>query len=162
MMILVNRVDYDMATIGVGMTKHEFLPGQGVKLDYVDPVNVVYSYTEDPYFKDCFYWGEIKTVPITELVKIDTSLTNEDLEEISKYSQSWYNYYQTAQMYENSMFYRDTATLMYFNYKSTNTFVYKKKRMEDGTFKTVQKDDQFNPPEEMMAEGKFERVEKKN
>jgi hypothetical protein len=155
------RVDYDMATIGVGMTKHEFLPGQGVKVDYVDPVNVVYSYTEDPYFKDCFYWGEIKTVPITELVKIDTSLTNEDLEEISKYSQSWYNYYQTAQMYENSMFYRDTATLMYFNYKSTNTFVYKKKRMEDGTFKTVQKDDQFNPPEEMMAEGKFERVEKK-
>ena len=52
------------------------------------------------------------------------------------------------------MFYRDTATLMYFNYKSTNTFVYKKKRMADGTFKTVQKDDQFNPPQEMMEEGK--------
>ena len=155
------RVDYDMATIGVGMTKHEFLPGQGVKVDYVDPVNVVYSYTEDPYFKDCFYWGEIKTVPITELVKIDTSLTNEDLEEISKYSQSWYNYYQTAQMYENSMFYRDTATLMYFNYKTTHSFVYKRKKLSDGTYKTVEKDDQFNPPEEMMAEGKFERVEKK-
>jgi hypothetical protein len=155
------RIDYDMATLGVGMAKHEFLPGQGVKVDYVDPVNVVYSYTEDPYFKDCFYWGEIKTVPITELVKIDTTLTNEDLEEISKYSQSWYNYYQTAQMYENSMFYRDTATLMYFNYKSTNSFVYKKKRMEDGTFKTVEKTDEFNPPEEMMKEGNFERVEKK-
>ena len=155
------RIDYDMATLGVGMAKHEFLPGQGVKVDYVDPVNVVYSYTEDPYFKDCFYWGEIKTVPITELIKIDTTLTNEDLEEISKYSQSWYNYYQTAQMYENSMFYRDTATLMYFNYKSTNSFVYKKKRMEDGTFKTVEKTDEFNPPEEMMKEGNFERVEKK-
>ena len=155
------RIDYDMATLGVGMAKHEFLPGQGVKVDYVDPVNVVYSYTEDPYFKDCFYWGEIKTVPITELIKIDPTLTNEDLEEISKYSQSWYNYYQTAQMYENSMFYRDTATLMYFNYKSTNSFVYKKKRMEDGTFKTVEKTDEFNPPEEMMKEGKFERVEKK-
>jgi len=155
------RIDYDMATLGVGMAKHEFLPGQGVKVDYVDPVNVVYSYTEDPYFKDCFYWGEIKTVPITELIKIDPTLTNEDLEEISKYSQSWYNYYQTAQMYENSMFYRDTATLMYFNYKSTNSFVYKKKRMEDGTFKTVEKTDEFNPPEEMMKEGNFERVEKK-
>ena len=57
-------------------------------------LNVVYSYTEDPYFKDCFYWGEIKTVPMTELVKIDPALTNEDLEEISKYSQSWYNYYK--------------------------------------------------------------------
>ena len=33
--------------------------------------------------------------------------------------------------------------------------------MPDGSFKVVAKDDQFNPPEEMMAEGKFERVEKK-
>ena len=155
------RVDYDMATLGIGITKHEFLQGQGVKIDYVDPINVVYSYTEDPYFKDCFYWGEIKTVPIGELVKIDPSLTNEDLEEISKYSQSWYNYYQTAQMYENSMFYRDTATLMYFNYKTTNSFVYKRKRLADGTYKTVEKDDQFNPPAEMQEEGQFERVEKK-
>ncbi len=154
------RVDYDITTLGIGISKHEFLPGQGVKLDYVDPVNVVYSYTEDPYFKDCFYWGEIKTVPMTELIKIDPDLTNEDLEEISKYSQSWYNYYNTAQYYENSMFYRDTATLLYFNYKSTNSFVYKKKQMADGTFKTVQKDDEFNPPVEMQEEGKFERVEK--
>ena len=55
-----SRVDYDLTTIGIGITKHEFLLGQGVKLDYVDPANVVYSYTEDPYFKDCFYWGEVK------------------------------------------------------------------------------------------------------
>ena len=40
---------------------------------------------------------------MTELIKIDPSLTNEDLAEISKYSQS-YNYYNTAQIYENSMF----------------------------------------------------------
>jgi hypothetical protein len=64
-------------------------------------------------------------------------------------------------MYENSMFYRDTCTLLYFNYKTTNSFVYKKKQMNDGSFKTVEKDDQFNPPEEMMEEGKFEKVEKR-
>tara|TARA_R110000744_G_scaffold15134_2_gene42550 strand:+ start:363 stop:2798 length:2436 start_codon:yes stop_codon:yes gene_type:complete len=154
------RVDYDITTIGIGIAKHQFLLGQGVKLDYVDPVNVVYSYTEDPYFKDCFYWGEVKTVPMTELIKIDPDLTNEDLEEISKYSQSWYNYYNNAQYYENSMFYKDTATLLYFNYKSTNSFVYKKKQMADGTFKTVQKDDEFNPPQKMQEEGKFEKIEK--
>jgi hypothetical protein len=155
------RVDYDIATLGVGMAKHMFLPGQGVTIDYVDPANVVYSYTEDPYFKDCFYWGEIKTVPITELIKIDPDLTNEDLEEISKYSQSWYDYYNSAQFYQNSMFHRDTATLLYFNYKSSNSFVYKKKEMTDGSFRTVQKDDEFNPPEQMQEEGNFERVEKR-
>ena len=155
------RCDYDLMTVGVAMCKHQFLPGQGVQIDYVDPANVVYSYTEDPYFKDCFYWGEIKTIPMTELVKINPDITNEQMEEISKYSQSWYNYFNTAQYYENSMFYRDTCTLLYFNYKTTHTFVYKKKEMADGSFKVVEKDDSFNPPEEMMAEGKFERVEKK-
>jgi hypothetical protein len=152
------RVDYDITCLGIGMAKHMFLPGEGVRVEYVDPANVVYSYTEDPYFKDTFYWGEIKTVPIGELLKIDPTLTNEDLSEISKYSQSWYDYYNSAQFYENSMFHRDTATLMYFNYKTTHTFVYKKKSMPDGTFKTVEKDDQFNPPQEMMDEGSFEKV----
>ena len=154
------RVDYDITCLGIGMAKHMFLPGEGVRVEYVDPANVVYSYTEDPYFKDTFYWGEIKTVPIGELLKIDPTLTNEDLSEISKYSQSWYDYYNSAQFYENSMFHRDTATLMYFNYKTTHTFVYKKKSMPDGTFKTVEKDDQFNPPQEMMDEGSFEKVTK--
>ena len=154
------RCDYDLMTLGVSMAKHQFLHGQGIQIDYVDPANVVYSYTEDPYFKDCFYWGEVKTVPMTELVKIDPNISNEDMNKISKYSQSWYNYYNTSQYNENSMFYRDTCTLLYFNYKTTHTFVYKKKQMADGTFKVVAKDDTFNPPQEMMDEGSFERVEK--
>lgn len=154
------RVDYDIATIGVGMAKHMFLPGDGVRIEYVDPANVVYSYTEDPYFKDCFYWGEIKTVPITELVKIDPTLTNEDLAEISKYSQSWYDYYNSAQFYNNSLFSNDTATLLYVNYKTTKKIVYKKKNLEDGSYKIIEKDDTFNPPQEMMDEGRFEKIEK--
>ena len=154
------RVDYDLAVIGIGCVKHEFLPGTGVAIEYVDPANLVYSYTEDPYFKDCFYWGEIKTLPITELYKIDQSLTKEDLEEISKYSQSWYDYYNVAEFYQDSIFYRDTATLLYFNYKTTKKIVYKKKMLDNGGTRMVEKDDTFNPPEEMMEEGRFEKVEK--
>jgi hypothetical protein len=155
------RCDMDLMTLGISMVKHEFQLGDGIKVKYVDPANVVYSYTEDPYFKDCFYWGEVKTIPITEVLKINPDLTQEDMKEISKYSQSWYDYYNVAQMYENSMFYRDTCTLLYFNYKSTESFVYKKKQTSEGNYTTVPKDDQFNPPEEMMEEGKFERVEKR-
>lgn len=155
------RVDYDITTLGLGMCKHTFQDGDGVRVEYVDPAHVVYSYTEDPYFRDCFYWGELKTIPISEVLKINPDLTTADLEEISQYSQSWYDYYNVAAMYENSMFARDTCTLLYFNYKTTNSFVYKKKKLSDGSFKTVEKDDQFNPPEEMMEEGNFERVEKR-
>ena len=157
---LRKRVDYDLTVLGIGVAKHEFLPGSGVKISYVDPANIVYSYTEDPHFKDCFYWGEVKTVPITELRKIDPTLTNEQLEEISKSGQSWYDYYNTAQYYDNDIFHRDTVTLMYFNYKSTKKFVYKKKIDANGNQKFIEKDDQFNPPLDMMEDGSFEKVEK--
>jgi len=140
------RLDYDQMVLGISCAKHEFLPGSGVQISYVDPANIVYSYTEDPQFKDCF--------------KIDPSLTREDLEEISKYSQSWYDYYNTAQYYENDIFYRDTCTVMYFNYKTTKKVVYKKKILEGGGSKVIEKDDQFNPPAEMMEEGRFEKIEK--
>ena len=155
------RLDYDLTVLGISTAKHEFLPGSGVEVKYVDPANVIYSYTEDPHFKDCFYWGEIKTVPITELLKIDPKLTKEDLEEISKSGQSWYDYYNTAQYYDNDIFYRDTVTLMYFNYKTTKKMVYKKKVNEEtGSTKVIEKDDQFNPPQEMMDEGNFEKLSK--
>jgi hypothetical protein len=155
-----SRVDYDLAVLGKGIVKHQFLPGSGVQIDYVDPANIVHSYTEDPHFRDCFYWGEIKTVAITELLKIDPTLTNDQLEEISKYSQSWYNYYNNAQFYQNSLFSRDSATLLYVNYKTTKKFVYKKKVLDTGGVRMIQKDESFNPPNEMMEDGKFEKVEK--
>jgi len=154
------RIDYDITVVGIGVAKHEFLQGTGVQISYVDPANIVYSYTEDPFFKDCFYWGEIKTLPIMELMKIDQSLTKEDLQEITQYSQSWYDYYNVAQFYENSLFNRDTCTLMYFNYKTSKKVVYKKKRLEGGGSRVIEKDETFNPPVEMMEEGNFEKIEK--
>jgi hypothetical protein len=154
------RLNYDSTVLGIAIAKHEFLQGSGVQISYVDPANVVYSYTEDPYFKDCFYWGEIKTLPITELMKIDPTLTKEDLQEITQYSQQWYDYYNVAQFYENSVFSRDTATLMYFNYKTTKKIVYKKKTLDSGGTRVIEKDDTFNPPTEMMEEGNFEKIEK--
>jgi len=154
------RIDYDITVIGIGVAKHEFLQGTGVKVSYVDPANIVYSYTEDPFFKDCFYWGEIKTVPLTELYKIDQSLTKEDLQEITQYSQAWYDYYNVQQFYQNDIFYRDTCTLMYFNYKTSKKIVYKKKKLEGGGSRVIEKDETFNPPAEMMEEGNFEKIEK--
>jgi len=154
------RLDYDNTVIGIAIAKHEFLLGEGVKISYVDPANVVYSYTEDPYFKDCFYWGEIKTMAMTELLKIDPTLTKEQLQEISMYSKGWYDYYNVSQFYNNSMFSNDTCTLMYFNYKTTKKVVFKKKLLENGGSRVIAKDDTFNPPTEMMDEGNFEKIQK--
>ena len=157
---LQKRLYYDQMVLGIQMCKHSFKPGSGIEVEYVDPANVVYSYTEDPYFKDCFYWGEIKTLPISELLKIDPSLTRVDMEEISKYSQSWYDYNNTAQYYNNSLFSKDSATVLFFNYKTTHTFTYKKKTNSSGASKVIEKDDSFNPTPEMQDEGNYEKVSK--
>lgn len=154
------RIDYDITTIGIGMAKHQFLHGSGIELSYVDPANMIYSYTEDPHFKDVFYWGEVKTMPISELLKIDPTLSKEDLEKISKYSQSWFNIHNLSEIYDTSVFSRETCTVMYFNYKTTKDVVYKKKILEGGGSRVIEKDSNFNPPAEMMEEGKFEKISK--
>jgi len=153
------RVDYDITTIGLGMVKHSFVPGSGVSVEYVDPANMVYSYTESPTFDDCFYFGEVKQVPITELVKIKPNITNEELAEIQQLGTAWYNYYGVLRPYRSDLFNRDVVTLMYFNYKTDKTYVYKKKYNDNGGNKVIQKDESFNPPE--GTEERFERIEKR-
>lgn len=153
------RVDYDITTIGIGMVKHSFVPGTGVRVEYVDPANMVYSYTESPTFDDCFYFGEVKQVPITELIKIKPDITNEELAEIQQLGTAWYNYYGVLRPYRSDLFNRDVVTLMYFNYKTDKTYVYKKKYTDNGGARIIEKDQNFQVPEGM--EERFERIEKR-
>jgi len=153
------RVDYDITTIGIGVVKHSFVPGTGVRVEYVDPANIVYSYTESPSFEDCFYWGEVKQVPITELIKIKPDITKEELAEIQQLGTAWYNYYGIMRPYRSDIFNRDVVTLLYFNYKTDKTFVYKKKYLDNNGVRVIQKDESFNPPE--GTEERFERIEKR-
>ena len=151
------RIDYDITVVGMGVCKHEFLPGEGVKVEYVDPANVVYSYTEDPYFRDCFYWGEVKQVPVTELYKIKPNITKEEVNTIQQYATAWYDYYGITRQYRDDLFNKDVVTLLYYNYKTTKKFVYKKKTTASGGDKVIRKDDTFNPPAD---EERFSKIEK--
>lgn len=157
---LRKRVDYDLAVLGIGVVRHEFQQGAGVKISYVDPANTVYSYTEDPHFKDCFYWGEVKNVHLSEIYKIKPDIRKDEMELIQQAGQDWYDYHNLEQFYDAELFSRDTVTLLYFNYKTTNKIVYKKKILETGGAKIIEKDDTFNPPQEMLEEGRFEKIEK--
>ena len=55
------RTTEDNVVLGISALKHAFDVHDGVKIEYVDPVNFVYSPTEDPNFKDCYYFGEVKS-----------------------------------------------------------------------------------------------------
>ena len=44
------RLYYDLTVLGIGAVKNTFNTAEGIKVEYVDPANIVYSYTEDPLF----------------------------------------------------------------------------------------------------------------
>lgn len=135
--------DKDQTEIGVSFVKHEFMKGEGVRVEYVDPAAMIWSYTEKPDFSDCFYFGEIKQVHYTELRKIDPTITDEKLQEIKNHGNAWYGHYGITMQFWDSAFLNETVTLLYFNYKTEKKFVYKKKITKSGGEKLILKDDTF-------------------
>jgi len=154
------RLDYDSTVIGIAVAKHEYKHNEGIRISYVDPANIIYSYTEDPNFKDCFYWGEVSVTPISELRKINPNLTDTQIDEIKKGSGAWNDYFGVANLGFDDLYSKNTTTLLYFNYKTTKKIVYKKKKLDNGGVRMIKKGESFNPPAEMMEEGKFEKVSK--
>ena len=145
---------YDLTVLGIGAVKTNFNTSEGVTIDYVDPANLVYSYSDSPYFDDIYYVGEVKTIPVNELAKQFPHLNEADLEDIMKNksnSRSNYNSRHTYQKEDNN-----TIQVLYFNYKTYMNEVYKVKETATGADKIIARDDQYNPPEGM--EGGYGRM----
>ena len=150
------RVNYDLTVIGIGCVRNTFSKSEGVKVDYVDPANLVYSYTDSPYFDDIYYVGEVKVIPVNELKKEFPDLTNEDLEGIIKQPHPSSNGYSKVNYDDID---NNQVEILYFNYKTYMNEVYKIKQTSTGASKIIIKDDTFNPPVEILDE-KFEKVSK--
>ena len=145
---------YDLTVLGIGAVKTGFNTSQGVTIDYVDPANLVYSYTDSPYFDDIYYVGEVKTIPVNELAKEFPHLTETDLDDIMKnksYSVSNYNSRHSIDKEDNN-----TIQVLYFNYKTYMNEVYKVKETATGSDKIIPKNDSFDPPKNM--EGGYSRL----
>ena len=142
------RLAYDLTVLGIAASKTRYDRTEGIKIDYVDPAHMVYSYTEDPNFEDIYYVGELKSVTIPELKKQFPDIPEEELLRIqqmpgnSQYIQGWGNYDE------------NTVQVMYFEYKTYMNQVFKIKRTEQGLEKALEKTDDFNPP----PNDNFERV----
>ena len=149
--LIKRQVDEDATVIGLSSVKHSFNTHDGINVEYVDPTQIVYSPTEDPNFSDCYYFGEVKNVNITELKKIDSSLTQEEIKEISKLSSKFDAYQGIRGGYEADNFDSNTATLLYFCYKTDKNIVYKVKENKNGGKRAIKKDENFNPPKTEIA-----------
>jgi hypothetical protein len=144
--LIKKRAYYDLATIGLACVKNSFNTAEGITVDYVDPANIVYSYTESPYFEDIYYVGEVKLIPINEIAKQFPNLTNEDLEQITKTSTRDYQGgarqgYVPERRKDNNL-----VQVLYFNYKTYMNEVYKTKVTATGADKAIERDDTYQPP----------------
>ena len=148
------RFYYDLTVLGIGCVKNTFNNSEGIKVDYVDPANLVYSYTESPYFEDIYYVGEIKTIPINELKKEFPNLSQEDLEEIERQPTS-YAMPNNRSSYDKTD--NNQIDVLYFNYKTYMNEVYKIKTTATGSSKVLIKDDTFDPPVEVL-DSNFEKI----
>ncbi len=146
--LIRRRINMDIAVCGIGAAKTSFNTANGVKIDYVDPAYMVYSYTEDPNFEDIYYVGEVKSITIPELKKEFPNISEEELKRIQampgnrQYITGWGGYDE------------NTVQVLYFDYKTYHNQVFKIKQTDQGLMKAIEKDDTFNPPENDM----FERV----
>jgi len=142
------RLNMDLTVLGIAAAKTNFNIAEGVKVDYVDPSYMVYSYTEDPNFEDIYYVGEVKSITIPELKKEFPNISEKELERIQNmpgnksYITGWGQYDE------------NTVQVLYFDYKTYHNQVFKIKQTDQGLMKAIEKPDTFNPPEN----DNFERV----
>ena len=144
--LIRRRVLEDLTVLGIGATKTTFNWSEGAKVEYVDPANLVYSYTDSPYFDDIYYVGEVKYIPINEVAKEFTHLDEFDLKKIQS---SYSNRSSSSRQGDND---KNKVAILYFNYKTYMNDVYKVKKLNSGAEKSIKKTDRFNPPKEKMVD----------
>ena len=152
---LKKRIDRDLVVLGIGAAKHTFNNTNGIELQYVDPADLIYSYTEDPNFGDCYYFGEVRRIKVNELKKDFPDMSPEKIDEALKKGSNYSEYNTNRYDYEDN-FDTNTLNVLYFNWKSWENDVYKLKETSSGASKALAKDDTFNPPKDARA--RFERV----
>lgn len=145
------RLYYDLTVLGIAVVKDVFTKSEGIKVEYVDPANFIYSYTESPYFEDIYYAGELKTIPINELKKQFPELNDEELKDIiSQGIQN--NRVRSSGVSGHNEIDSNTVQLLYFNFKTYANEVYKIKETATGASKVIIKDDLFNPPSDVLEQ----------
>ena len=152
--LIKKRLDYDIAVLGIGAVKNEYTTSEGINIKYVDPSDLVYSYTESPYFDDIYYVGEIRRVSVVDLKKQFPHLTDEDVKrdiEGQGTNVKLYNKSYAGKDNEDDAY----AYVLYFEYKTYRDDVHKIKETSTGASKAIKKDDTFDPPKDSRS--RFEK-----
>ena len=151
----------DLIVCGIGGTKTSIDPNTGVKIKYVDPANLVTSYTNSEDYDDIQHAGEVYTITIGELKRIaGDQLTESDYEKISTEYAGKNNNDQISPNYESYMNeYQDEfeydkyrVTIMDAEFLSVNELKYEKKQNSYGGYTVTKKKGSYKKPKKSKHE----------
>jgi len=127
------QIKRDLVVDGLASNRTRLNPAKGIIIERIDPADMIYSQTKDPYFRDCFYKGHVKTVLLSDIfVEYPELLTvdNADVKkEIEMSSQNWYNMHDYLSKSENL---KGTTNLLYYTYKTFRERASKVKKKANG------------------------------
>ena len=141
------RVTTDMVRYGLLVGKVWTNATTGIKVEYVNPEYWGHDYTEDPYFRDCKYFFEIKNLSIAEVLKLsEIDLTEEDLKQSIQDGEigNW-NYQNIFVNPTNISSATERLQCVFFTHKTFHTDTYKVKTDNLDNVVDIELDETFNP-----------------
>jgi len=147
------RVIRDLVDLNEGSLKVD-VDGGLVNVRYVDPMNLVRSYSNDPANKDIYHVGEVREMTIGELrAAVKEEVPSDVWHEIaSKHIGKLGNpnkigrrpiFYEMSNSYEHDNF---KVSVLDAEFLATNFDIYEKKETKYGTYTFTRKPDNYEPP----------------
>lgn len=141
-----DRVIRDLAELGLGGMRHYIDPVGGIKVKYVNPENLLHSYTENPDFEGVYYFGEVERLSISELKRMYIG-NNIDWEKVQKQGVQFSQHLRRTNTSHSKNLDNFYVDVMHFSYRTSKEIVFKKKLMKGNAFKMIRRDAKYNPPE---------------
>lgn len=132
------RCVHDLAALGMTVVKRSNDPNYGIKLDYVDPVHFVHSYTEDPNFMDLTYAGHVREVTLSELKRLaGDELSDQQMKDLLKKarrstSNKYPNHPYATQGQQKEAFSAHTVEILEFEFLSVDCMYFEEKENKYG------------------------------
>lgn len=151
------QIKRDLAVDGVAWNYTRLNPSKGIVIKRIDPADMVYSYTKDPYFRDCFYKGHVEQVLVSDIfVEFPSALTDDNgntKKLIVESGSRWIQNYGLSST-ENL---KGSAYLLYFTYKTFRERAKKIKYKSNG--ETIIDDaDEFFDESKINKKDKYKRA----
>jgi len=160
----MRRLVNDIATLGMCVTKRTNDPSYGIKVDYVDPLRFIHSYTEDPGMNDLKYAASLLDLTIGDLKRLAGSEISDD--EYQKMAQKVSGKYGNDSSKLNQSHYDDRLQktiygydqykiqVLDFEFISVDKMHFEDKESKHGNRGFYYKGSSYTPPKESVFERK--------